>query len=190
MVDQLRGVVNSSRSSEQERREAIVTLSGSKSDAATIALEWAFSHVDSALTATVAYALLERNKIIPLDFAVETLLHGYDAASHDTIHNLEYSIAEGVRDERAIPALGQLLNSSHAEVRRAAASALRHIGSWSAVPALSPVLWDSDRESRYYAVIGLAEITKQDEWRPLMDAFASNEGYYLAHWRDWARTYK
>jgi hypothetical protein len=51
-------------------------------------------------------------------------------------------------------------------------------------------LRDSDFETRYYAVVGLAEITRQKDWRPLMDQFKANQGRYLTYWTNWARANK
>ena len=49
-------------------------------------------------------------------------------------------------------------------------------------------LWDPDREVRYYAVVGLGEITGQNEWTPATDYFAQNEEKFLTHWREWAKS--
>ncbi len=51
---------------------------------------------------------------------------------------------------------------------------------------LSRLLNNSDEQVRYYAVVGLGEITKQDEWTPAFPEFREHEAKYLSYWRDWA----
>ena len=49
------------------------------------------------------------------------------------------------------------------------------------------MLDDPDQWTRYYAVIGFGEITRQNEWAPAFEEFRGNEQHYLAHWRLWAQ---
>ncbi len=164
-------------------------MSRSRVKEATDLLQRVFNQTDSVAKIEVAAALLERNDVTSLDVAVDALLRPRGVPPY-LLHNLSYAIAEGLKDERAIPALGRLLASRQPEIRRSAVSALWHTGSSSAIPLLSASLWDSDLEARYYAVVGLAEITSQDDWRPLMDDFKANQSRYLVYWRDWARANK
>ena len=85
-----------------------------------------------------------------------------------------------------MPSLTRLLGAQETETRRAAAAALAHSGSRAALEPLSLALNDADAQVRYNAVVGLADLTGQSDWRPNMDVFQSEEDKYLAHWKDWA----
>ncbi len=56
-------------------------------------------------------------------------------------------------------------------------------------PYLARALWDPDLEVGYFAVIGLAEITRDNSWRPLRDDFRLDENKYREHWRTWAKVH-
>jgi HEAT repeat protein len=141
------------------------------------------------LRLAVAGALLARNDILALPEVESALLHPAPTAPPYLLHNLNYAISEGVKDQAAIPALARLLRASQPETRRAAASALMHTGTAACIPALLSGLSDPDMHVRYYGAVGLAEITGQLEWRPNMDDFMSHEQRYLSHWREWARSH-
>jgi hypothetical protein len=166
---------------------AVYFLSTSRSEASLKELHSALDNPDRELRVRAAGALLERNDISALPLAVDALLHGFPGASEEAIHNLVYAIAGGVSNEGSVPMVVELLKSPDPQIRRASAAALRRTGSEKAIRALSSLLGDSDLETRYYAVVGLAEITGQTEWRPNMEDFASDQQRYLDHWRDWAR---
>lgn len=92
----------------------------------------------------------------------------------------------GLRDPQAIPSLARLMALNSPRVRLGVATALRQSRSPGAIGPLVRFLDDRDWTVRYYAVVGLGEITGQDEWTPSIDAFQGNPERYLAHWRDWA----
>jgi len=188
VVGQVAGVLQSPRSPIEQKREAVYVLSRTESPAATIALRPGLREEDIIIQLGAAAALLEHNDISGLQIAEQALLNPNKGIPAYLLHNLSYAISEGLQDERAIPALTRLLQAHNIETRRAAASALRHTASHSAIPPLIAALQDSDFEVRYYSVIGLAEITGQNEWRPNMDDFRSKELRYLNYWRDWGRT--
>ncbi len=167
---------------------AVYFLSTSRSEASLKELHSALDNPDQELRVRAAGALLQRNDISALPLAVDALLHGFPGASEEAIHNLLYAIAGGLSNEKSVPMVVELLKSPDPQIRRATASALRRTGSEKAISALSSLLGDSDLETRYYAVVGLAEITGQTDWRPNMDDFASDQQRYLNHWRDWARS--
>ena len=73
-------------------------------------------------------------------------------------------------------------------MRQAAAHALRDTRSQRALAALILGLYNSDFEVRYYAVIGLAEITGTPQWRPLESDFKARESEYLTYWKSWGAT--
>ena len=52
--------------------------------------------------------------------------------------------------------------------------------------AVSKLLGNSEEQGRYYAVVGMGEITRQDECTAAFDEFHSHKSKYLAYWRDWA----
>ncbi len=74
------------------------------------------------------------------------------------------------------------------------AAALRNTHDSAAIKPLAGALYDSDHEVLYYSVVGLGEITGQNEWTPSVDNFNQNEQRLLKHWREWAKenaaTYK
>ena len=94
-----------------------------------------------------------------------------------------------MKTEAAIPILVKLLSAADVEARRAAASSLRHTQSQAALGPLATALQDGDFEVRYLAVIGLAEITGQGEWRPLREDFKDNQERYIGHWQQWAKSH-
>lgn len=187
VVEQVAGVLHSSSSSLEQKREAVFVLSRTRNGAATLALRPGLREEDVTLRLSTAAALLERNDTSGLNIAEEALLSPNPNTPQFLLHNLSYAISEGVKDDRAIPTLAKLLHAPSPETRRAAVSALRHTGSRSAISALVEALEDPDIEVRYYGVIGLAEITGQSEWRPNMDEFRSDPKRYLSYWADWAR---
>lgn len=139
---------------------------------------------------TAAAALLARNDISVLPMAHRVLTNPETPIDDETRQNLLSAIYEGVSNKKAIPTFTLLLANSDVRVRRVAAMALRNTQSAERIDALVLTLMDNDFEVRYYGVIGLAEITGQDEWHPLMEEFTSKEGYYLAHWKQWAQNEK
>jgi len=132
-------------------------------------------------------ALLRRNEISTLAGTTKILLYEPRSATESILWKLSLAIENGVKDSRGIPALSRLADAKDLRLRRAAASALRHTGSPKAIHALARSLADSDRNVRYVAVIGLAEITGQYEWGPSIDLFQREEPRYLAHWTEWAK---
>jgi hypothetical protein len=88
-----------------------------------------------------------------------------------------------------IPVLRDVLRSEDVALRRAAAAALRGLGTPETARPLAAVLHDRDARVRYYAVSGLATATGSDDV-PSLDAYAADEARYLAAWTAWAaRTY-
>jgi HEAT repeat protein len=63
--------------------------------------------------------------------------------------------------------------------------ALRAMRSPAALNALSAAIDDADRDVRYRAVAGLAELAGENDWLPSMPEFIANETRYLEHWRAW-----
>jgi HEAT repeat protein len=189
VMDELGAVLESTTTPVEERREAVFALSISKSPAAIRALKRVAEVKDVTLRLSVAAALIEKNDISTLEFAEDALLKPDPALPPHLylLHNLSSAISEGLRDERAVHSLTKLVHADSAETRRAAASALMHVGSTSCIDPLLSALNDPDLDVRYYSVVGLAEITAQTDWRPNMDDFTSDQQRYLNHWKDWAK---
>lgn len=186
VIAELAAVLQSPDSPNRDKVEALFYAQGLNTPVLTAALRTALSTDDKSLQLGVATALLERNDISALQVAEEALLHPQSNIPSYLLENLSSGIARGLRDDRAIPALGRILQEApDAYARRAAASALRDTGSTSATLALGKALADSDFDVRYLAVIGLAEITGQSEWRPLTEEFRTHEQRYLNHWTRW-----
>jgi hypothetical protein len=188
VIAELAAVIESNNIPAQERVKLLFELQQVDTPIFRKALKNALGSDDRTVRLSAAGALLERNDLAGLEVGKQALLNPPPNVPVYIVRNLSSSISRGVTDTRAIPGLGQILRSApDAESRRAAAAALRKTGSASAKNFLLAALDDRDLEVRYYAVIGLAEITGQSEWRPLMDEYKSNEQRYLLHWQDWGR---
>lgn len=185
VVAELSMVMESTKTPAQERREAVYALSTTKDPAAVRALRSVAEVKDLTLRLSVAAALLEHNDISTLQFAEDTLLKPDPALSSVLLHNLSYAIYAGVQDDRAVPNLTRLLHATNSETRRAAVSALVHVGSTSCIDPLLSAIGDPDFEVRYFSVTGLAEVTGQMDWRPNMEDFKSDQDKYLKHWSEW-----
>jgi hypothetical protein len=170
------------------RRLAVVdALVRIPTEDSTVALKSASLSPEPAIRWRAIAALLGRNDITELDAAVAVLSDPSVATFEGVSHNLAYVIGSGVRNPEAIPALRRLLHSRDVVARRAAAEALRGMKSENAIGGLSEALNNSDSRVRYFGVIGLAEITGDDQWAPSIDYFIQNEAAFLTHWREWAR---
>ena len=185
---QLGAVVQSTATLSDQKQLALYALSTIRTPQSTTLLREALKQKDSALRLNAAGFLLLRNDVSGLNLAEASLLRPEGDVPRYILHNVAYGISEGVRDQNAVPSLSRLLRAQDIETRRAAASALRHTGSRSALEPLAHALGDGDFEVRYEAVIGLGEITGQSDWGPGMDVFQSEESKYLEHWREWALT--
>jgi hypothetical protein len=189
VISVLAGVMQARESSTAEKLEAVFASQGVKSQVLDKALQGALMTTERVLQLSIAGVMLERSDIAALPIAADALIHPSPGLPSYLFQNLSSSIARGVRDEGAIPTLTELLRKApNAEARRAAASALRDMGTQAATLPLGLALGDNDFEVRYFAVIGLAEITGQSDWRPLMEEFQAHQDKYLDHWRDWSRS--
>lgn len=153
------------------------------------ALASALKSDNKTLQLNAAIALLQRNDLSGLPIAADLLIHEDSSIPAYLRQNLSSAIGRGVKDARAVPSLTEILRESNdVYARRAAACALRNTGSAIAILPLQNALNDSDSRVRYYAVIGLAEITGSPDWRPLLEDFNSRESYYLQHWKDYPQS--
>jgi hypothetical protein len=132
----------------------------------------------------IASTLVSRGDIAAMDLVEAALLRPGDLPEY-LRSDLAGSLA-GLKDPRSIPALKRLLKTKDQQITWAVAIALRQIGSTEALEPLSELLNDSNETTRYRAVAGMGEITKQDEWTPAFNEFRSREAYYISYWRQWA----
>jgi hypothetical protein len=187
VAQQLGAVITSQSSGPEERIEAINDLGTVQSPAILSILRRTLGDRGASTRLSAVAILLEHDDISGLQMAEEVLSSPGSDTPQYLRHNLLYGISEGIRNPDSIPVLSRLLHLSEAETRRAAASALRHTGSREAISPLLSALEDTDFDVRYYAAIGLAEITGELDWRPLMEEFKAHEGLYLTHWRNWQK---
>ncbi|MGC1417752.1 MAG: HEAT repeat domain-containing protein, partial [Candidatus Acidiferrum sp.] len=186
IIAQLGAVLESQGSSSEEKEEAIFTLSKTQSPAAVQVLNRAEQEVQDPRTRlSIAVSLLEHNDISTLPLAAAALLNPGPTIPADLLHNLCYAILIGVKNEKAVPVLTKLLRAGNVETRRAAASALTHTGSTSAIDALISGIDDPDVMVQYYCVVGLADITGQPDWRPNISDFTSTPSKSVKHWHEW-----
>ena len=184
VVFALKSRLVSPASTVNQKSVTVFYLSRTKCDAATAALHEALQDPTREVQLSAAGALLERNDTVGLELAKAALLNPA-SISPVMSHNLTYAISSGLKDTKAIAALGELKGSPDPEIRRAVASSLMHMESPDAIDILKSLLDDSDFETRYYAVAGLAQITHQTAWHPGMEGFRADERKYLEHWRNW-----
>jgi HEAT repeat protein len=136
LSNQLDAVLESAGGNYQDKREALNALKTLRTPIANAALKRALGDKALDLRLLASAALLERNDISGLSIGESVLTTKPEAASDYLLHNIAYAISEGIRDPRAVPTLGKLLQLPNVEARRAAASALWHTGAHSAVPFL------------------------------------------------------
>lgn len=188
VASQLQYVLRFPGSPMRSRLEAVYALRSLPTPAATSAL--AVAARSGALSVRVAAmaALLAQNDVSILGPAARLMLRPREHhASPGEVSALASAVQFGIRDPKAVPALSSLLRSQNPGVRRGAAAALRNTHDPKAVQPLAESLYDPDREVRYYAVVGLGEITGQNKWTPSVANFQQNEQKFLKHWRDWAQ---
>jgi HEAT repeat protein len=134
----------------------------------------------------IASRLVARNDIAGLDSVEKALLN--PAGLSDYLFASLAGSLGGMKDPRAVPALKRLLATNDQRIVKGVAIALRQSGSADALGPLSNLLSNSDEQVRYYAVVGMGEITKQDEWTPAFPEFREHEAKYLSYWRDWGQS--
>lgn len=171
-------------STESEISSALSALVTIPARSATEMLQHAMETSSGDFQLRIALKLVARNDISGLDVVERALL--YPAAlPNNFLLSLAGSLA-GLKDPRAIPMLERLLGTNDPHIIKGVAIALRQSKSADALEPLSRLLNGSDEQVRYYAVVGLGEITGQDEWTPAFDEFRTHEAKYLSHWREWA----
>ena len=163
---------------------ALDALGRLKTDLARDTLRQALKSSSGNVHLDVARTLVARNDVAGLEPVESALLHPA-GPSNTMISNLAGSLG-GLKDPKSIPTLKRRLGTNNPQITKGVAIALRQSGSADALEPLSHLLNDGDEQVRYYAVVGLGEITNQDEWTPAFDEFRNHEAKYLTYWRDWA----
>ena len=177
-------VLESLEVSDSERFRALDALGGLNTDFARDTLRHALASPSRDIRLDVARTLVARNDLTGLAIVEDALLHP-SGLSDIMRSNLAGSLG-GLKDPNAVPALKRLLETNDQNIIEGAAIALRQSGSADALEPLSRLLTNSDERVRYYAVVGLGEITKQDEWTPSFPEFRERGGKYLSYWQGWA----
>jgi len=105
---------------------------------------------------------------------------------------LENLIVQKVSELKAPAARSQLVNilqHSKIELARAASIALRQIHEADVIPDLVNALNHADKEIRYQAVMGLAELEPSvAEGGPSFELYNKNENFYIQLWKSWRKT--
>src|SRR5262245_47458806 len=180
-------VLQSPSTTQEAKHQVIYALTRTKDGVAVAELRTFFlKGEDDALRLEAAAALLHHDDLTALPFAERVLLMDGVDDSSTPVRNIAVSLRD-VRDTAGIPSLSRLLGSPSLEARRAVADALRQMRSRKAIPALTRALNDEDLDVAYAGVIGLAELTKTNQYAPSVPAFRENPRYYLDYWREWAR---
>jgi len=184
VVEKLGEVLTREHSTKPEALSSLGALSTISTQSATETLRGACDKTTGNLRLLIASTLVSRNDLTGLGVIEKALLHPNTEPNYPFV-NMAASLA-GLKDPQAIPALKRLLQTHEPHITKGVAIALRQSGSADAEEPLSHLLNDNDKLVRYYAVVGLGEITRQDEWTPAFDEFQNNESKYLSYWRDWA----
>ncbi len=187
LVSEFQCALNDADATSIRHLAVVDALNSIRTEDATVLLKLASASPEPAIRWRAIASLLLRNDITELNVAVTVLTGSSGSGLENTSHNLAFAIAAGVRNPEAIPSLRRMLHSTDVIVRRASAEAMRSMRSATAIDGLIELLNDSDPQVRYFGVIGLAEITGDDEWAPSTDYFIQNEAAFLLHWREWAK---
>jgi hypothetical protein len=187
IVEEIRTFMDSPATSQGERRMAVNWLGTLRTENSIGALRKLLRDADPEASIEAATGLMKWGDLHALKKAVELLINPPPVSNETLFWGLAQALGDGIRAPSAIPSLVPLLSAKEPYARRAGASALRETHSKDAIGPLSFALYDPDHMVRYQAVIGLAEITGQNEWGPSIDHFAKQEDRFLEHWRDWVR---
>lgn len=189
VVAEVAHVLSYPGSTRDMRMEAVITLQSVGTLAATAALKEAAGGSDARSKVLALGALLRRGDISVLPAVKKMALSSPEATDNDLMPGIGAALRY-VHDAKAIPILKDLLQAPNVWVRRGAAAALRNTHSPKVIPPLSKALYDTDRDVRYYAVVGLGEITGQNDWTPSIANFKQNEKRFLKHCREWANEHQ
>lgn len=184
VIKKLGEVVGESASTPTEISSALEALARIQGKVSTETLRRALESSTGTVKLQVASKLVARNDLNGLEPVETALLR--PGPEHEQLFPVLAGSLSGLKDPKSIPALKRLLRANNPMITKSVVIALRQSGAKEAIGPLSHLLENSDEQVRYYAVVGLGEITGQDEWTPTFAEFRRNETKYLSYWRDWA----
>jgi HEAT repeat protein len=197
VADEVAEVLQSEDSSIHDRKDAIFSLRGVKTDTATAALRRAARGENAELRLLAMVTLLQNGDTSVLGKFAEALLNApSEIPPPYTAENLSGALRD-IDNPEAVPTLARLLHAQDAGVRANAAMGLRHIGTEATIAPLSEALDDSDQTVRYNAVMGLATAfgvkvggvpTEDDQFTPSIELFKSDEQRFINHWKERVRS--
>lgn len=187
-VDVIGNVLRSGASAASQA-EAIWALRGSDNPTAVAALKTSMRDTNREIALRSAAALLSAGDLAGLPVIASALEQNRVGISDETYLTALGSLTE-VSQPAAAATLERLLARGDVGTRRATIQSLRKLGLLSAAPAFIQSLDDDDVEVRHHAVMALAELTRQNEWGPSIDAFTADERRYITHWKEWAKERK
>ena len=185
VVSELVNVITST-SDVASRIQAIDALNNVRNVQARSALKRAARDAQLSVRLSAVASLVRQNDKASVDTAIEILLGSSQRYDQTLFNKLKVAI-RAVNDPALATDLSRLLEAPDTTTRRAATYALRQMRTSAASKSLSKALNDSDREVRYQAVIGLAEITSDYQWGPALEIYLKDENLYLKHWKDWSK---
>jgi hypothetical protein len=180
-------VIRAKESTAPDKTQAVGVLRSATSLEANAALQFALADPDPSIRFRAAAALLDKNDMAPLPMVEDALLHpAKQDAQHLTV--LRSAMERGMENPAAIASLARIMAAGDVGSRVWAAWALRNTGSRRAIPFLARGLTDDYFEVRYWAVLGLAEITG-DKVRSAIGKGRDTEGeQYVNYWIAWAHS--
>lgn len=158
--------------------QTLYAIRGIDSPIAIEGLKLLSNDSDPEIRLTAINYLLWINQVEALSMA-EAALSNVDLVDARLLNNVRSGIANGLRNEAAIPGLQRLLQYPEPETRRAAAAALSRIMSPEIIRPLKLALNDSDFQVRLSAVRGLAKVSGQSLLFPSDDAFRDDEQRFI-----------
>jgi hypothetical protein len=185
VANELTYILNSGKASVNDKISALAALDGVNSLSVIKSLKLVAQGTNLNLKIRAISLLLKLNDLSMIEVAEKILLNPVGVEVY-LIDNLSRALTY-LKKPEAIPHLASLLNSGSSITRRSAAYAIRHTRNPLAIAPLKKALYNSDKEIRYEAVMGLAEITGQGSWGPAVNIFNSDEQRYLTYWREWAK---
>ena len=103
----------------------------------------------------------------------------------DVLLNLIEQKVSQLREPTARGQLSALLRGPRVKLARAAAVALRQLHDRAVMPDLMEALDNADQETRYQAVMGLAELEPSVEGGPSYELYRLDEARYIRLWKQW-----
>lgn len=185
IVRELCNVIRDGSLTYQERRTAVAALADVSSKEVLSAFQALLKDRDPFLRRAAILNLLRRDDTEALNLAAGILLNEAPELTPHEKENLAAAIRIGVRSEQAIPILSKLAISPDVFTRRSVVMSLAEIHSTKIQVPLARALGDRDAEVQYWAIVGLANSTGEEQWMPSKDEYYNDPSKYITHWRSW-----